>query len=267
MHEILRNLENGAIVLDLGSGGSGSVDPESYAGVRVIRLDYEFPKEPCGPGFVQGDGARLPFPDGLFAAVIANHSLEHIDDLASALAEIGRVLQTNGNLYVSVPDASTFTDRIYQWIFHGGGHVNGFRSADELESRIAAATGLKPVGRRLLHASLIFLGRHRYQRPPRKVRLFGNGNLRFIAWLTYALRRVDRVFGTRTSVYGWAFYFGNVREEIDTVPWTNVCVQCGGGHSAASLEANQRVGRTIPGVRSYDCPVCGCWNLFTEDQY
>jgi ubiquinone/menaquinone biosynthesis C-methylase UbiE len=40
--------------------------------------------------FVQGDAARLPFADKTFAAVISNHSLEHFDDLAGALREIGR---------------------------------------------------------------------------------------------------------------------------------------------------------------------------------
>ena len=266
MHGILRNLRSGAIVLDLGSGGKGSVDSESYPGVRMIRLDNEFPKFAIGDGFVQGDGARLPFGDGVFDAVIANHSLEHIDDLGGALKEIGRVVRPGGSLYVAVPDASTLTDRIYRWIFHGGGHVNGFRSAVELEVRIAGATGMKPVARRVLHTSLIFLGRHHFEaRPPRKLWLFANGDLRFIACLTYMLRLVDRWFGTRSSVYGWAFYFGEIREEIATEAWTNVCVKCGTGQSSACLTVNGEVRRAFLGIHYYHCTVCGTWNLFTED--
>ena len=267
MHEILRNLDPGAIVLDLGSGSNGSVDPAHYPGLRIIRLDNQFPMLPCSDGFVQGDGALLPFRNRSFDAVIANHCLEHIDDLTSALTEIGRVLRANGSLYASVPDASTLTDHIYQWIFAGGGHVNGFRSGSELEERITASTGMKPVASRVLYTSLIFLGRHRYYpRPPRRVRLFGNGNLTFIAWLTYALRRFDQLFGTRTSVYGWAFYFGAISEPIETAPWTNVCVNCGTGHSSASLEANNQIGRTSMAMPFYLCPACRCWNLFTQDR-
>ena len=266
MHEILRNLCAGAIVLDLGSGGKGSVGTECYPGIRLIRLDNERPKFACEDGFVQGDGARLPFGDNVFDAVIANHSLEHIDDLDGALKEIGRVVRSDGSLYVAVPDASTLTDRLYRWIFHGGGHVNAFRSAGESEGLIAAVTGLKPVAMRTLYTSLIFLGRHHFHpRPPRKLWLFGNGNLRFIAWLTYALRLIDGAFGTRTSVYGWAFYFGKIHEEIASAVWTNVCVQCGSGHSSASLLVNGAVRRASLAIRCYHCPICAAWNLFTED--
>ena len=244
----------------------GSVNPEAYPDLRFILVDNEFPKISCGIGFVQADGARLPFRDRAFDAVIVNHCLEHVADLPSALHEIGRVLQQNGSLYASVPDASTFTDRIYRWIFHGGGHINAFRNPHEIESQIAASTALRPVARRVLYTSLIYLGRHNFAgRPPRKVWLFGNGHLRFVACLTYALRLLDRAFGARTSVYGWAFYFGDIREEIATVPWTNVCVRCGTGHSSASLIANQRVQRAILTPPSYDCPVCSTWNLFTID--
>jgi SAM-dependent methyltransferase len=266
MHEILRNLPNGALVLDLGSGG-GTVGSDVYPDVRIIRLDNERPKDTGDPGFVLADGARLPFRDHAFDAVIANHSLEHIDDLAGVLHEIGRVLKAEASLYVSVPDASTLTDRLYRWMFHGGGHVNAFCSADELENQIALATGLKPVARRVLCSSLVFLARHRFgPRPPRRLWLFGNGHPIVIAWLTYVMRLCDTVFGARTSVYGWAFYFGVIREEIETVCWTNVCVRCGAGHSAAALVVNRRVARNFLGIRSYHCTCCETWNLFTEDR-
>jgi SAM-dependent methyltransferase len=263
VHEILRNLQPGAVVLDLGSGGNGSVDPDAYGEVRFLRVDNEFPKFTC---FVQADAAHLPFRDHAFDAVIVNHSLEHIEDLPAALSEIGRVLRPPGSLYAAVPDVSSLTDRIYRWIFHGGGHVNAFRDPHELETRITAATGLKPVARRTLYTSLIYLGRHNFESsPPRKLWLFANGNLTFVAWLTYVLRRFDRAFGTCTSVYGWAFYFGNIREEIATDPWTNVCVKCGTGHSSASLLANQMVVQRRFSAQSYRCPACGTRNLFTND--
>jgi SAM-dependent methyltransferase len=217
-------------------------------------------------GFVQADAAWLPFRSGCFDAIISNHSLEHVDDLPRVLSEIGRVVRKDGSLYVAVPDASTVTDRLYRWIFHGGGHINPFESASKLSGEIARATGLPPVGMRVLHTSLRFLMRCNFEpRPPRRLWLVGNGNPTFTAWLTYFLRTLDQSLGTRTSVYGWALYFGDVGETLETAPWTNVCIRCGAGHSDASLTVNKRVRRQFLFLRSYECPNCGAWNLFTKD--
>lgn len=265
MHEILRNLATGARVLDLGSG-PGSFEPECCPGVQVVRLDAEVPRGGRVDGFVLADAACLPFRSHTLDAVISNHSLEHVDDLARVLSEIGRVVRKDGSLYVAVPDASTVTDRLYRWIFHGGGHINQFESANNLSGEIARATGLPLVGMRVLHTSLRFLMRCNFQpRPPRRLWLVGNGNPTFTAWLTYFLRTLDRLFGTRTSVYGWAFYFGDVRESLETAAWTNVCIRCGAGLSDASLTINKRVRKQFLILRSYDCPHCGAWNLFTRD--
>lgn len=77
---------------------------------------------------VLADAAALPFASASFDAVVANHSLEHFADLDGALGEIGRVLAPAGALYIAVPDATTFTDRLYRWLARGGGHVNRFSS-------------------------------------------------------------------------------------------------------------------------------------------
>src|SRR5260370_32767636 len=181
----------------------------------------------------------------------------------AVLKEVRWVCQPRGTLYVAVPDAAHITDRLYRWIYHGGGHVNAFRSADELSRLIAGATGLPCIAIRILHTSLSFLNRtHFHPRPPRRLWLLANGNPRFIAALTYALRIVDRVFPTRCSVYGWALYFGSVPEQIETAPWINVCVACGAGHSVQSLEVNHRIRRHWLGFRSYVCPDCCPGDLF-----
>src|SRR5579872_3476026 len=109
MHEILRNLHAGSLVLDLGCA-EGSF-PQDITLATVVRVDRQTPKNQAGrPGFVQGDAAALPFADQTFAAVISNHSIEHFDDLPSTLCEIGRVICAGGSLFVAVPDASTLTD-------------------------------------------------------------------------------------------------------------------------------------------------------------
>jgi SAM-dependent methyltransferase len=259
MHEILRNLRAGARVLDLGCR-DGSFMTGSYPDVCVVRLDRSMPSSPR-IGFIQADAANLPFADDSFNAIVSNHSLEHMEDLSGVLKEIGRVLRRDGSLYLAVPDATTFSDRLYRWIYHGGGHVNPFRSAALLEAQIAKATGLRLVATRVLFTSFGFLDRRLFlPRPPRRLWLLGNGYPRPIAALSYAARIFDRMLRSRLSIYGWAFYFGEIGEEVETTIWTNVCVHCGAAHPAAILIPRGRF------LKRYNCPECGAWNLFTKDQ-
>src|SRR5512140_3687934 len=124
MQEILRRLPAGARVLDLGCQ-YGSF-PLQATQATVIRLDRDAPASPPGALYVQADAARLPFASHSFHAVIANHSLEHFHQLGDVLRDLGRILDPGGALFVSVPDASTLTDKIYRWVGKGGGHVNPF---------------------------------------------------------------------------------------------------------------------------------------------
>jgi SAM-dependent methyltransferase len=169
MYEILRTLPQNAHVLDLGSR-SGSFGLDGCPSAVVVRLDTELSTIPGSGCFVQADAAYLPFRDASFDTVIANHVLEHVDDLPRVLQEIGRVVRPCGSLYVAVPDASTFTDHLYRWIYHGGGHINAFRSAEELTNQIARITSLAPVATRTLASSFGFLEKsHFHPRPPRRL--------------------------------------------------------------------------------------------------
>ncbi|MES1257335.1 MAG: class I SAM-dependent methyltransferase [Acidobacteriota bacterium] len=259
MDEILRNLPAGARVLDLGCR-SGSFSRDRYPGVNVVGLD----RDPLSVPGVRADAAALPFADGSFDAIIANHSLEHMDRLSEVLREIGRVVKPEGSLFVSVPDASTVSDRLYRWVYHGGGHVNPFRSAPALAAEIARATGLPLRATRVLHTSFLFLERRHFQpRRPRSLWLVGYGNERLLAWAGYLARRADRVLGTRLSVYGWSFYFGVTGETVDTRAWPNVCVRCGTGWPAEHLTECVPLRREPWAGQSFLCPECGAWNLFT----
>jgi len=264
MDEILRHLAPGARVLDLG-GGAGSF---ALAGLPItaIRLDLQPRPSPAAGYFVAADAASLPFPAALLHAVIANHSLEHFVSLDAVLAEIGRVLRPNGLLYVSVPDASTFTDRVYRWMAAGGGHVNSFTSAALLADRLQRATGLPHAATRPLYSSLNFLNRRHVRGwSRRKLIFFGLGYEPVIRLLTYVLRIADRLFHTRWSLYGWGLYFGLLPEPVDPAGWTNVCIRCGAAHPAAWLLAAGLVRRRFPGWRLYPCPSCSAPNLFTAD--
>lgn len=263
MHELLHSLPPGAWVLDLGCGG-GSF--RAAGACRIVRVDLERPSS-APSNFVQADAARLPFPKHCFDAIISNHSLEHFDNLTGALREMGRVVKPGGALYVSVPDASTFCDRLYRWLAHGGGHVNPFRSATELAAKIEAATGLKHIATRTLCTSLSFLNRHNAPKPrPRKLWLLGDGTEPSLRLINLLSRSSDRFLHTRLTVYGWAFYFGNVAAPADCPPWTNVCIRCGSGHPSAWLSSQPYRVRRRWFLRVYSCPDCETWNLFADDQ-
>jgi len=264
MHEILRSLPPESLVLDLGSA-EGSF-PQTVTSASVVRLDRVSPSNRDGRTlFVQADAALLPFPDQTFAAVISNHSLEHFDDLVTVLREIRRVISSNGCLFVAVPDASTLTDKLYRWLASGGGHVNAFVSADETAAVIERVTGLPHVATRALCSSLSFLNRRNAPRPlPRRLLLLGAGyewSLFLYVWLS---RRLDRLLNTRTSMYGWGFYFGNVVEAIDKGTWVNVCIRCGAGSPSRGL-IKQGLVPSFLGLRIYRCPHCGATNPFAND--
>ncbi len=56
--------------------------------------------------FQQIDASAIPYRDGVFDAVIANHMLYHVPDLARTLAEIRRVLKPGGSMYATTVGAA-----------------------------------------------------------------------------------------------------------------------------------------------------------------
>jgi len=264
VHEILENLGPGQRALDIGSG-AGSF-PSSVGPFIPIRADLDRPVSPAA-NFTQADAARLPFADATFDAVISNHSLEHFHDLAGSLAEIGRVLKPTSALYVAVPDASTFCDRLYRWLARGGGHVNAFTSAQELAAIIQRATHLGHVGTRTLCTSLSYLNRRNLRTPsPKRLLLAGGGSEISLYLFSYFARLSDRVFGTRLSVYGWMLYFGNLTAPVGAEAWNNVCILCGSGAPSEWLRHLNLVRKRFF-LPVYRCPSCGTINLFSDDRH
>jgi len=213
--------------------------------------------------FTQCSARALPFASQSFQAIVLNHSLEHFENLPQCITEIARVLAPGAFLYIAIPDASTLTDRLYRWLAKGGGHVNLFTDETVVTRMIIEATGLSHAGTRVLYSSLSFMNKANQVTPPRKLLLVGNGNERILRAANWVLRLIDRWFHCRTSVYGWAFYFGESLRP-DLTPWTNVCVRCGSGHSSGLLVMSGRVRarRVLPS--RYTCPQCGAHNYFTD---
>ncbi|MEO7940606.1 MAG: methyltransferase domain-containing protein [Burkholderiaceae bacterium] len=58
---------------------------------------------PSTPDVQRVDMLDMPFEDGTFELVIANHVLEHVDDDLKALAEIHRVLKPGGQAILQTP--------------------------------------------------------------------------------------------------------------------------------------------------------------------
>jgi len=65
-------------------------------------LDEACERLPAGRfRFAHLDAQRIPFADGRFDAVVANHMLYHVPDRARALAELRRVLVADGRVFAT----------------------------------------------------------------------------------------------------------------------------------------------------------------------
>jgi hypothetical protein len=272
MLPLIRNLPAGACVLDLGAG-PGSFRCER-PDLTVVRVDLEIPHRLGQGSYVLGDAARLPFAPASFDLVVSNHSLEHFTELDATVREIGRVVKPDGALYVAVPDSTTLADRIYRWLGRGGGHVNPFRSPEEVATLVNRLTGLPQRSTTVLFSSFSFLNRHNFVTPPpRRIALFAFGNELFLAVSMWILRGLDRRCGTRLSRYGWAFQFGNAGGTETAEVWVNVCVRCGSGHSEPYLRQFAPIRkwkfasiRKLAGLfPAYRCPECGGFNFLTPE--
>lgn len=261
MHEILDHLDENAIVLDIGSGPGTFPDDATRA--RTFRVDLFRPDQPP-LRFTIADATALPFATATFDAVILNHSLEHFPNWRHAVQEIGRVVKKSGAAYIAVPDASTFTDRLYLKVFRDrGGHVNLFADASQLANSLSWYLGLPHVATRTLESSLVFQNRHNtnhaWARP--EMRFLGLPEP-LLALAIRLIRTVDKRRGGRLGVYGWAFFFGKLGEPVDPTPRLNVCVRCGQAHPDEYLKELQLIRPTRLPWHKYRCPDCGCDNWF-----
>jgi SAM-dependent methyltransferase len=62
---------------------------------------------------VAGTLADAPWKDGEFDAILFNHSLEHIDEPARALADAARLLRPGGLLAIAVPNFGSWQRRLF----------------------------------------------------------------------------------------------------------------------------------------------------------
>lgn len=91
-------LASGDAVLDVACGtGLIQRDLERIAGARVTGLDQSLPMLAAGWGTrVAGQAEQLPFNDATFDGVVFSYLLRYVDDPASTIAELARVLKPGG---------------------------------------------------------------------------------------------------------------------------------------------------------------------------
>lgn len=90
-------------ILDVGCGPRGSLEWATMARQRVgldplVRAYAEFGIDRHDMSYVEGGAEAIPFPDHHFDVVSSINSLDHVDDIPQAVAELTRVLAHDGTL-------------------------------------------------------------------------------------------------------------------------------------------------------------------------
>jgi SAM-dependent methyltransferase len=268
MDNLVQRLSQDAWVVDIGAG-PGSFD---YRSTRAHVLSVDLAFDDVGrhkDGSVKAPADRLPLADGVVDVVVCNHSLEHFPNPGRALGEVDRVLKPGGFCWIAIPDGHSLDDRLYRFLFSGGGHLSRF-SLESFLRILGSATELNLVSFKDLYSGFVYLAppdRDRLKYYPQPARAFFSvgpaRGVRLLArWLAHLTRRLDRRLGTHTSRYGWGFVLQKspLGGEIRRMPrYVNVCVGCGTGHPTETLVPERgRLGL----VSSYRCPSCGTKNLF-----
>ena len=247
MHEILDGLSHSAFVLDLGCA-RGSFDASSTR-ATVVRLDRVVESVP-GEHIVQGDAARLPSrrEHGSYHRESQSRTLRRpaslsmrnwaCDSPRRRTVRIGSGRIQSHRQTVPVACGRRWTRKSIRCARASHPHDRGRdRSAPRGDAgplfiplvseppQCSAATAAPPLALR---------------RRPRVVPLL----------YTWISRRIDRLLHLRTSVYGWAFYFGSIAADIDTATSSNVCIRCGSGVGQTLCTAGDTSGAAGAG--------CGC---------
>jgi SAM-dependent methyltransferase len=118
LHELIAAQSPAARVLDAGCG-PGSWAYDERPDLEITGFDIKFPPGPPAPRarlrVLRADLARLPLRSGIFDLTVCHYVLEHVTELEACCDELARVTRPEGTLYLSVPRAASFDDRLYRF--------------------------------------------------------------------------------------------------------------------------------------------------------
>ena len=260
LHELVAAVPPGARVLDAGCG-PGSWPHGERPDLRITAFDIKFPPGPPaareGLDVLRASLERLPLRDGLFDLVVCHYVLEHVTELDACCDELARVTRPGGTLYLSVPRAASFDDRLYRFAgYFAKFALLKFRKRIEHQQRLDLAGVLGRFERRgfTLTAHAFVPAGFSWMNDPRTKRLqrpFTDA----LAWLhrTCGLdlaRDANFVLAFRRDPAG--------RPAADRPPAgrrrvTHVCRECG-EHAVITAER--------PWPKRWACPWCGRTNPF-----
>ena len=156
-------------LLDAGCGGGRHAFGALERGAHIVAVDLDIEglrlartgiherrataTEKLHGGVVRGDFFGLPVPDAVFDRVICAEVMEHVDDYASAIRELARVMRPGGTLGLTIPTA--ITEHVYlrltrDYFESPGGHIRIFRPR-ELALAMSCA-GLRVTGVSFAHS-------------------------------------------------------------------------------------------------------------------
>jgi SAM-dependent methyltransferase len=118
LRELIESAAHGARVLDAGCG-PGSWPYALRPDLDITGFDVKFPPGPPPRAprvrVFRGDLARLPLRSGTFDLTVCHYVLEHVTALEPCCDELARVTAPHGTLYLAVPRAASFDDRLYRF--------------------------------------------------------------------------------------------------------------------------------------------------------
>lgn len=115
------SLVEGEKILDVGCAGGGLSKMLADMGFTVHAIDVlkesievakEFANSPKIT-YETRDVLKQPFPDESFDGITFLETIEHVENPAQFFREFHRILKTDGNLYVSTPNATSMKNLLY----------------------------------------------------------------------------------------------------------------------------------------------------------
>jgi SAM-dependent methyltransferase len=144
LYELIDSAAPGARVLDAGCG-PGSWNYQRRPDLAITAFDIKFPPGPparrAGVDVVRAALEALPLRAATFDLVVCHYVLEHVTALAPCCDELARVTRPGGTLYLAVPRAAAFDDRLYRFAGYFAKYALGkFRKRIEHQQRFDFAT-------------------------------------------------------------------------------------------------------------------------------